>query len=452
MIIPAAIVSIFIIIVSYQNWRNAVKAALYIVVLEGILRKWFLPQASDLIYLLKDIVLFGAYLKYFYSLHIQNYDINKSIKFVLYFVFAWCCLQVFNPSSSSIIIGIFGLKAYFYYVPLIWILPSIFQSEEELYQFLRHYLILLIPVAILGIIQFFAPGSSPLNVYAGGQDPTASFSGFDAVRITGTFSYISGYSIYLSFCLCLLLPILTIKQLAKWRWLSLIETILLVGTSFMTGARSLIVFAVLFLSIYIAIIVVFSPNISKNIIKQMRTPLILIIILVPRYFSKGLDAFIGRTTSSSLLSDSRIWGPFSEPFQAIQYRGFDSYGIGTSHQGVSGLIKLFDLNITEVLPPWEGEIGRIILEIGPLGFLLWYGLRILLLFALWKTFLRLKNPFLKQLSLSAFLFHLINITGHLVFNHVFSIYYWFFAGFILLLPKLEAIKVYQTNAKLAENL
>ncbi|MFM6609252.1 MAG: hypothetical protein ACKPJQ_07400, partial [Dolichospermum sp.] len=57
----------FIVYLSSLNWRKSLKFALVIVVLEGALRKWVLPQASDMIYFLKDIILLGAYLKFYSS-------------------------------------------------------------------------------------------------------------------------------------------------------------------------------------------------------------------------------------------------------------------------------------------------------------------------------------------------------------------------------------------------
>jgi hypothetical protein len=44
------------------NWRRAVMAALVIVVLEGVLRKWLVPQAREVIIFLKEFDLLGAYM------------------------------------------------------------------------------------------------------------------------------------------------------------------------------------------------------------------------------------------------------------------------------------------------------------------------------------------------------------------------------------------------------
>ena len=64
-------------------------------------------------------------------------------------------------------------------------------------------------------------------------------------------------------------------------------------------------------------------------------------------------------------------------------------------------------------------------------------MRINLIIFLGLTSIKVRDPFLSQLGIAAFLFHALQITTPVVFNPNMSIYYWFFAGFILLLPKLE---------------
>jgi hypothetical protein len=98
----------------------------------------------------------------------------------------------------------------------------------------------------------------------------------------------------------------------------------------------------------------------------------------------------------------------------------------------------------EFIPTYyEAEMGRVALELGPIGFGLWYGLRVSLLISLWLVFRKLKRPFLRELALAAFLIHAIQINGHLVFHHTFSVYYWFLSGFIFLLPRLEQMEDWQ---------
>lgn len=83
------------------------------------------------------------------------------------------------------------------------------------------------------------------------------------------------------------------------------------------------------------------------------------------------------------------------------------------------------------------------MELGPIGFILWYGLRLFIVLELWLTYLKLRSPFLRDLALSGFLIHAIMFTSQMVFHHTFSLYYWFYTSFIYLLPWLDRITAWQ---------
>jgi len=422
----------------HLSWQRAIKIALIIVIFEGVLRKWVLPQASEQIYFIKDIFLLVAYLKYYLSSE-PKYPLKFSIfNILLILTVAWCVFQAFNPSLGSPIIGFFGLKAYFFYMPLMWILPSLFKTEEELYLFLRNFMLLAIPVSLLAVAQYFSPVSSPINVWAGGQEANATAGG--AIRVTGTFPYIVGYSSYLTICICILIPMLSLQQPRLWKWLTYIEALLVVGTSFMTGARGLLTFEILFLIGYASILTLTKLSIATRAAKQLILPIILLSALIPRFFAQAIGTFFVRAGTSEKDSQdfiARAFSAFDEPENAMQFKGFDSYGIGATHQAIPALRKLLRLPNGELPPPAEGEMGRIVLEIGPLGFSLWYGLRIALIFSSWRVLMQMKSPFLRQLALSVFLLQVILITGQFVFNNTISIYTWFLSGCIFLFPELE---------------
>ncbi|MDB9536231.1 hypothetical protein PN451_10385 [Dolichospermum planctonicum CS-1226] len=432
------IVFIFIVWLSSRNWRKSVKFALIIVVLEGALRKWVLPQASDLIYFLKDIVLLGAYLKFYSSSEPKYHGKAGFFTMTLFLCTGWCAFQIFNPSLGSPIVGLFGLKAYLFYIPLMWMIPTLFESQEELYQFLRNYLLLVIPVAILAIAQFFSPTNSPLNVYASGGVKQVATAG-ENVRVTGTFPYIAGYSTYMSFCFSLLIPLISLPQPKKWQIITFIEALLVTGTSFMTGARGLLLFEILFLLGYFSLLWLTKPSKAIHNTKNFILPTLLISAVVPVFFQKAIQAFYTRVTTASDSGSfaERAFYPFTAPVAAMRFKGFDSYGIGATHPAIPALRSALRIYSGEALPSSEGETGRVVLEIGIFGFILWYALRLYLIISLLGMFLKLKTPFLRNLALAVFLFHTINLTGQLIFNTTFGVYYWFFSGFIFLFPQLE---------------
>ena len=442
--------SVIIVYLSALNWRRTVKVVFILVVFEGALRKWAFPQASEMMYFLKDIVLSGAYFN-FYGFYVWQKKLSPKINFInllIFVVLGWCFFQVFNPSLGSPLVGLFGLRGYLLYIPLIWMLPSLFQTEEELYKFLRSHLLLTIPCGLIGIIQFFSPATSFINKYSNEEGPAiATFGTTNSVRITGTFSYINNYAVYLIVCFGLLILMLSIKQSQRWQWASIIEIFLVTVNSFMTGSRGTIIAEILFVVGYLCAKGLTKPGSLVHMTKQLILPVLIVSLGASFWFRPAINAFWQRTTSNHDVS-GRVLGSFTEPFDFIKYKELDGYGTGATHQAAPMLRRALDLPAGEIIPIYyEAEMGRIALELGPIGFLFWYGLRVSLIIALMSTFWKLKRPFLRQLALMAFLIQAIQLNGQLVFHHTFSIYYWFLSSFIFLLPRLEQIEDWQREQR-----
>ncbi len=438
--------AIIVITIASSNWKLSVKTVLVLVVIEGALRKWALPQASQLIYFLKDFVLIGAYFAYFGKPRPTNRSAIKdgTIKGLAYLIAMWCFLEIFNPNLGSPIIGIFGIRNYLLYIPLMWMIPTLFQSEEELDKFLRNYLLLLIPVGLLAIAQYFSPPDSPLNVYAADLEQQVAMSG-DAVRVTGTFSYLAGYAVYLGVCFTLLLPLMFRQQALIWRCLTIVEFYLIAITSLMTGSRGLMIFIVLQLIGYFGFKGFRNFSSLINSLGKFLFPAIVGFVLVVTKFQTAINSFAVRANESNDILP-RITGTLTEPFKFFQHALFSGYGAGATFQANEVIRSFFHLPAGEYIPVYyEGETGRIALELGMIGFFSWYGFKLVLLVAIWHVYRQLKLPFLKQLALSIFIFQSINITGSFVFNHSANLYCWFLNGFIFLLPQLERIESWKQN-------
>ena len=88
----------------------------------------------------------------------------------------------------------------------------------------------------------------------------------------------------------------------------------------------------------------------------------------------------------------------------------------------------------------EVESGRIMVELGPLGFLLIYFLRFYLTgFALSQVF-ALRTRFHRAIATATFLLSLAAIPTGVVFDVTSDVYYWFFAGLLLLVVRLDRQK------------
>lgn len=445
MIIAIGIVAIFFLIfLSALDWKKSVFFVLVFIILEGVARKWILPQVSQYIYFIKDIVFIGAYIKYFL---IEKNKIKKhGINILIYPLAIWSFVQAFNPSLGSSIVGLFGLRGYLLYIPLFWIVTDLFPTKMELYKFIRNYSLLIIPVCLLAVAQFFSPPSSPLNFYATGASNIgiATFGvGEEAiVRVTGTFPYITGFGTYLCTSLTLLIPLLSLRQPLIWYYLTIIELLLVLGTSFMTGSRAVVLYQGLFLISYVIVLLLTQSRQAFVNLKKFILPAIAVAVIVPTYFSKSIDLLSQRSIQNSKEGEGRILQPFIEPLSTIteilKLKQIDSYGTGATHQATQLLRTALNLPQGDTLPSiGEIEPPRVIVEIGVIGFVLFYLIRINLIICLGLTSIKLRDSFLSQVGIAAFLFHALQITTPVVFNPNMGIYYWFFAGFILLLPELE---------------
>lgn len=440
----ASLGALLLFLISTSNWRRSVKIALYLVIIEGAIRKWVLPSASDLIYFLKDIVLLGAYARYFIlDQTSKRVTCPSEMKALLWIATVIIGIQVFNTRLDSTPVGLFGFKAYLLYVPLCFMLRDLFRSSEELQSFLKWYLALAIPVGALGALQFFSPPNSPINTYVAGEEADiATFGGPDDIvraRITGTFSYISGYTAYLTVCQALLFSMLAVKLNKVWMAILLGAQALLMGNMLMTGSRGPVFSGV----IVFAGFLLFNQLTRKREVRKAFAMLLLtgVVCAVASlyWFNDALDAFWQRMTTSDSASE-RMTSSFLEPVAFLSDPEVLGFGAGATHPGGTGLRARLGLSGPQVPPPEaENETVRVMLELGIFGFLIWYALKLYLILALWRTRVHVQDPFLKNLALAAFLVHAVLLTGTTVLNHTAHVYFWFMAGFIFLLPHLDAI-------------
>jgi hypothetical protein len=180
-----------------------------------------------------------------------------------------------------------------------------------------------------------------------------------------------------------------------------------------------------------------------NLVKKLIIPLIVVTIAVSIWFQPAIETFSKRTTGDIAEKEftNRVANTYTDPVSIANIAELYGYGAGATQQASLALRNRLNLPTGDIIPVgYEEEPERIMLEIGLLGFIFWYSLKLFILIKLWLVYRKLKRPFLKQLALSSFLIQLIQFPDQLVTHHVFSLYYWFLTGFIFLLPRLEKIE------------
>src|SRR5262249_27550947 len=85
----------------------------------------------------------------------------------------------------------------------------------------------------------------------------------------------------------------------------------------------------------------------------------------------------------------------------------------------------------------EAESGRVMLELGPLGFFLVFPVRFLLAGFAYRLATTLRSRLHRALATSCLAYLLSQIVGNVVFDPTNGMLYWFFAGLLITLQRLE---------------
>jgi hypothetical protein len=157
----------------------------WLLILEGVLRKWILPEFSNVLFFVRD-----PFVLIVYYLALRNGMWPRLRGFFLIAVFLGILVallvvaQLIITHHTTPVLAIYGWRAYFLYIPLAFIIADQFR-KEDLVRLMRHTMILSIPIAVLVTVQFFSPPSAWINIQA--------FSGaIGRIRPAGTFSSANG--------------------------------------------------------------------------------------------------------------------------------------------------------------------------------------------------------------------------------------------------------------------
>jgi hypothetical protein len=426
-----------------KYWQGALFGVFVLLVFEGALRKWAFPWAQAYIYFVKDAILLAAYLGFILDgrTHLPAAKGTGLIKIVLVVSFIWGCIEVLNPNSPSILVGLVGLKAYFLYAPVAFILPYAIKSREHLFVLIRRYLIMSIPVAVLGFIQIMAGPGSSINVYVSqsedAQAMIAYFGEENFVRTSGTFSYVSGYTAFLSFVAFLAIG----DNMAHgWRIKKNITPILalglLVGAMFTTGSRAP-VFTLLAMSPVILGLALKSRVLSFQTAMRLCMIVPVIAILALNTSSRAVEAFMQRAEANSGETLERILIPLTQTIGVLSDVPALGIGIGSTH---AASLSIMGAAVTWWLPPelWtEPEMARVTVEQGPIGLLLNYFLRFLIAAFALRCAMSFKDPADRALGIVLAVWLALGLINSVMLNVTVGLYYWGALGLVLAMLRLE---------------
>jgi hypothetical protein len=345
---------------------------LFLLIAEGAVRKWILPQLSDPLLIIRDPVLLAIY---FCALRAHVFPGNAYVVLlgvigILSMLLSIFILYDYVPFKVILLVTAYGFRSDFLHLPLIFVIAEAFDLED-VKTIGRWTLLLMVPMAILMVLQFKASPDSFINKTVGiGEAQQLSTAG-GKIRPPATFSFISGPVFYLSAAAAFLIYGALSQGVYKG-WLLFVSAAALLVAVMVSGSRACVL-AVGLVALSILIIVLVRPSAVNKLAGTLLAIAIIGFLLVLfgsrlPFFREGMDVLSERFTSSAEVAETTIVGglierviqEFTEPFSYILKIPLSGYGLGL---GTAGVARFLVGQGTFLLS--ENEWTRIIAESGP---------------------------------------------------------------------------------------
>ena len=162
-------------------------------------------------YFAKDVVLIAGVLAFGIRRHVMGASSRLFRGFlpVLLLAVGWTVLEMINPDQQSLALALLGFRSYW----LWWIAPlvvaSVIEYESDAARAMMTLGVFASIIAAFAIVQFSLPAGHALNGYAAtGPDMViATVATTGRARVTATFSYISGFTDFITIVPALLLSV-----------------------------------------------------------------------------------------------------------------------------------------------------------------------------------------------------------------------------------------------------
>lgn len=424
----------------------------WLLVLEGALRKWGLPQFEQAFFFIRFPVALACYRL---ALRHHLWPRTTAPMFIFYLLALVISLLAFfqlvagDYEQRYVLLAGYGWLNYFFYIPLPFIIAEQFQ-RSDIQRLTRHAAWLALASVPIVVLQFFSPVDSVINL-GSALDESNQFANLGAalgyVRPMGFFSSTAGQSYFLASTAALLLATLlmpgSVRNMSPpLLWAGLVAVIVMMAFSQSRGAFFMVglVLAAVGIGGVIA-------GRQRILLRGALLPAALVIVMAtlwPLVLPEAFSVFAKRWTGA-MASESQVFelGVFGRAFYGfygfIYYLGDTPLGGYLLGLGGNAASQLDWVQRPEAAYNWqgygawaEGGWSRHIIELGPLLGLCFIGFRVFLTLWLARKAVRAARRTGNVTALIVFGFVGIvllqgQITGHGTING----FAWLFVGLCL---------------------
>lgn len=425
----------------------------WLLIFEGSLRKWVVPQYSQYIYFIRDPLALCVYFVALRAGVFRQQSALLHVGLVLGVIATLLAVAIlFAGGQYTPLLAIYGLRNYFLYIPMAFVIGRCF-TAEDLRAMARHGLFAIMIAAPLCVLQFNAPAGHPLNVGIA-TDSGLQFdnltSGGGKVRPAGTFTSAVGMSQLIPLCVVYLMWALTSSRKPKpiGLWLAVPGALATATALAMSGSRTSFVYAVLVM--LAGLIVAPLSRGAGGKARSLITPIVLIVAfsaLFPVVFPEAFDSFSSRWAdaaanegqASQLGWAMRTVHGFYDFFRLMGDMPIFGYGVGMAGNGAA--MNGVTFNGVLVSKIAEEDWSRHVVELGPLLALAFIIYRVSFGVSLGLNAWRATRQSGESLPLMLFVYAAVplvqgQITGHGLVNG----FGWLFVGVCMAASRSLAVK------------
>jgi hypothetical protein len=333
---------------------------LYVILwlIEGGLRRWFLPGLATPLLLVRDPLVILIY--YLAAKH-KLFPFNGFVSWGL-FLAGITVLNALILGHGNLFVAIYGARCDFLHVPLIFIMGKVLR-RQDLLNLSKMALIIAVPFTVLLVAQFYKPQDAWVNRGVGGNMEGAGFDGaLDRYRPPGTFSFITGPSLLYPMLTACWFALLLTRKLPMWLMIAAGGAILVAIP--ISISRTLALNVILVAGVGVAALIV-GGRFSVKLAAQVGVAGAVLYFLAghSHVFKDGMEAFGARwemaTTNSGGFKSAIIDRMLEDLVGSLG--SIRPYGAGT---GFSTNVGQKSLTAEVGFGGSEGEWGRLIFDDG----------------------------------------------------------------------------------------
>ena len=325
---------------------------------EGALRKWIFPGLSTPLLVIRDPILL-----FIYYLAFTKGVFPKGVFVTSVLVLGVIALLVsIAATDTPLLIELYGFRASYLHMLLIFLIPNVFDFDD-VRRLGKWTLLAAVPMAALVLLQFLAGRGSWLNAGAGGTTNGMIEAAYGHIRPSGTFSFTTGLTGFTAMTsVYFLYHLLEQRVYPRLIWLAaapaLVLLIILSGSRTAAGLVFIIMSALVFVGIV--------HRRYRPVTFKLAALVGLLVLLAGTFavFKQGVEVFAYRFGSAANVRVGfigRFFDTLNIPFQIADRAPAFGCGLGMGTNAAGGLL----LGHAAFLLT-EGELGRDIMESGPL--------------------------------------------------------------------------------------